>query len=490
MSRAPSLAGRAVAAVLLMIGFYLLAFAIAGALLWVVYAEVALAHRVNLRLTLVCVAGAGIILWSVLPRSERFAAPGPLLEPARHPRLFDLIRDVARATGQAEPEEVYLCPDVNAWVSSRGGTMGAGSRRIMGLGLPLLQTLTVPELRAVLAHEFGHYHGGDVALGPWIHETRAAIGRTLAALEHHSGLLQKPFHWYGLGFLRVTHAISRAQEYAADALACRVAGAGPMRSGLRRMAGVAAAYDPFWSSEFEPALASGFRVPWVAGFEAFLATAHVEQAVARVIEAELKEGRTDAYDTHPPLRERLAALEGPDGAESSSGAPAALTLLEDVPGLERRLLDHVVVDELAAKLVDLPWEDVGTRVIAPHYRTSLERNRPALANTCFGALPEVARDLTGFARCLAVPTSGADPEDLRHHARWVLGAALCVALERRGGTVRSLPGEPVRVETEQGVVDPFAWAQELGTDALDPAEWRARCRTFGIEDDRLIPPKE
>jgi Zn-dependent protease with chaperone function len=34
--------------------------------------------------------------------------------------------------------------------------MGFGSRRVMGLGLPLLQALNVSQLEAVLAHEFGH----------------------------------------------------------------------------------------------------------------------------------------------------------------------------------------------------------------------------------------------------------------------------------------------------------------------------------------------
>ena len=76
----------------------------------------------------------------------------------------------------------------------------------MGLGLPLMQGLTVSQLRAVLAHEFGHFHGGDTKLGPWVYKTRGAIGRTLMGLSGHSAFLQKPFEWYGLGFLRLAHA--------------------------------------------------------------------------------------------------------------------------------------------------------------------------------------------------------------------------------------------------------------------------------------------
>jgi Zn-dependent protease with chaperone function len=82
----------------------------------------------------------------------------------------------------------------------------------MGLGLPLLRVLTISQLRAVLAHEFGHYYGGDTKLGPWIYKTRSAIGRTLDSLRGHEGwssLLQLPFLWYGKMFLRITHAVSR-----------------------------------------------------------------------------------------------------------------------------------------------------------------------------------------------------------------------------------------------------------------------------------------
>jgi len=68
------------------------------------------------------------------------------------------------------PAEVYLIAEANAWVIDRGGIMGCGSRRVMGLGLPLLQVLSVYQLRAVLAHEFGHFHGGDTKLGPWVYK--------------------------------------------------------------------------------------------------------------------------------------------------------------------------------------------------------------------------------------------------------------------------------------------------------------------------------
>jgi len=157
MESSRSLQHRAVLALLLMVGFYVFALAIAGALLWVPYAEVTYMERVNGRLTLFCLIGGLTILWSIVPRIDKFEAPGPRLTPANAPQLFTMINDVAKATSQPRPEEVFLLADVNAFVSSRGGMMGFGSRRVMGIGLPLIKGLSPAELRSVIAHEFGHY---------------------------------------------------------------------------------------------------------------------------------------------------------------------------------------------------------------------------------------------------------------------------------------------------------------------------------------------
>ena len=162
----PSLFGRALLALLLTIGFYGLALGIALGLLYLIYLEVVILNRINVRFTIFALIGAVVILWSILPRIDRFTAPGPRLTRAKFPRLFTEIERVASLTGQAMPREVYLVPDVNAFVTERGGMMGIGSRRVMGIGFPLFHLMTVDELSAVIAHEFGHFYGGDTALGP------------------------------------------------------------------------------------------------------------------------------------------------------------------------------------------------------------------------------------------------------------------------------------------------------------------------------------
>src|SRR5260370_13059505 len=77
-----------------------------------------------------------VILWSLIPRRDRFDAPGILLQRSECPRLFNELDRIAAALNESVPGEVYLVAEVNAWVAERGGLFGIGSRRVIGLGLP------------------------------------------------------------------------------------------------------------------------------------------------------------------------------------------------------------------------------------------------------------------------------------------------------------------------------------------------------------------
>src|SRR5262245_14286177 len=320
MTRNFWVARRVAMALALMVGFYALALGVVAGLLWVAYADAVYTSVRVEKLIVFCVFAAGSVIWAILPRPDRFVPPGPALARGEEPELFGAIDEVAAATGQAPPEDVYLMNDVNAFVSQRGGIMGFGSRRVMALGLPLMQALTIDELKAVLAHEFGHFHSGDVALGPWIHKTRAALIRTVERL--HQNVLQKIFIAYGNFFLRVTHDVSRQQEFIADQVAARAAGPGAMMSSLRKTVAAGFAYQNYWHSELQPVIAAGFIPPLTDGFVRYMQTHQVSALMTAVASAHEAEATTDPYDTNPALSERVAALEAlpaRDGGDVSSG---------------------------------------------------------------------------------------------------------------------------------------------------------------------------
>jgi heat shock protein HtpX len=480
-----SLATRALLAIALMIGFYVLAIVIAAGLLYVPYAEVVYAHRIHFRLVVFCVVGAGIILWSIVPRRDRFLAPGPRLDARENPNLFRELTTVAKAVDQEMPTDVYLVPDVNAWVAHRGGVMGFGSRRVMGLGLPLLQILTVSQLRAVLAHEFGHYYGGDTKLGPWVYKTRAAIGRTLLGLSQHRSVLVYLFLWYGNMFLRITHAISRRQEFTADELAARVVGPQPLIEGLKAIHGASMAYTPYWNTEATPILGAGFRPPLAEGFARFVKSSSISQIIARSLEKELAEGKADPFDTHPPLRERIAAVGSLPSASQPASDGLAITLLGSVDDLEKRWLAMVAGEEKVRVLKPVKWDEAGTRVFLPLWENMVGEQAAVLKGVTPRTLPELARDLTAPASKVKNPPGELPgPEQRAEIAADALGAAIALTLHRQGWTIHALPGE-LYFQRGDLRIEPFMVCRRLASGELTPETWYEQCAREGLSDLRL-----
>lgn len=484
--RPPSLAWRALIALLLMVGFYGLALAMIGILLFIPYAEWTYLHRIDLRILLFCISGALIIAISIFPRPDRFVAPGPRLTALKQPRLFAEVGQIARAVRQAMPAEVYLAPDVNAWVAQRGGIMGFGSRRVMAVGLPLLQILNVSELRAVLAHEFGHYYGGDTRLGPWVYKTRQAIIRTVQSLQRTSELLQMLFVGYAKLFLRVTHAVSRQQEFSADALAARTVGKQASVSGLQKVHSIGRAFEPFWVHEVVPVLNFGFRPPLVEGFDQFIHSHSVAQAIAQVLENEKQRSETNPYDTHPAMRDRIAALETLRTRDRPLNDRPAISLVEDVPELEKQMIEILGGKQMIGALTPVAWTQVANRVYLPMYENTLREYSQALEGITPGNLGDLAKNpyrLRAYVDSESIRAAGRVA--IEQFARHIIGAALTVVLKQRGWEIETAPGNPLQLHHGSLTIEPFNILARLASGELSLETWHQQCERAGILDIHL-----
>lgn len=478
-----SLAARAVMAVLLTIGFYLLAFGIVAALLGGVYAELAYANEILVKPTIMAVIAAGLILWSILPRFDRFTAPGPRLEERDQPELFEVLRGISAATSEEMPAEVYLLGgEVNAWVAQRGGIMGIGSRRVMAVGLPLLEAVTVPQFRAIIAHEFGHYHGSDTKLGPWIYKTRQAIVRTVNNLARSGSFIHKPFLWYGNFFLRMTQAISRAQELAADALSAQVSGARTAMSALVAVERAGAAFSAYWSTEVIPVLSNGFRPPIAAGLTRFLGADEVASSLREHVDKEIRGGKVSEYDSHPPLSERLAALEPlADGLAEESG-PIGSTLLRNLDQLEGDFLRLIFVDpSKVASLKAIDWCDTAAEIYLPQWRERVAANAEVLRSVRLQQLPSIAGSLPFFSKQLDL--KDVDLDKRIDVSKIIVGSAVAVRLSDDGWTCDAEPGRQVTMTKGDHTIAPFSILTRLGSGEVTEQEWSTMIE--GIEPQTL-----
>ena len=442
---------------------------------------------------------AGAMLWSLLPRPDKFKAPGLLIERATQPRLFAELENIAGALHEPMPKEVYLIGDVNAWVADRGGLMGICSRRVMGIGLPLLSILTVSQFRAVLAHEFAHYYGGDTSLGPWVYKTQTAIVRAfqnigsvgqlarIAILGVMYVAVTTLLKWYFVVFLRAINLVSRHKEHRADELACLIAGRQPLIDGLRAIHGAVPAWPAYWKTELAPMLNDG-AVPGIGdGFARFIAVPGIHQQIQKNLEKEIQEAKTNPYDTHPPLRDRIAATERlPAGFIPEDSNPAR-SLLDQADALELRYLEQMNPDMKPGTLKCVSWDEVGTRVTIPAWKKFTSEYSSALEGVAAESLPDQIPKLRQIGSGIRDPKGMLlDPQQRTQRAGYLFGAALALALLDHGWTLHSGPGI-FHLQRGEEQLNPFSIMEQLMTSKLTPQAWIAQCNALGIGQLLLAP---
>lgn len=445
-----------------MISFYLLAFGIAGALLGLAYLQVISGH-IFIKIVLAMVILALIIIWAVLPRWDFFKAPGPELKASDYPELFRGIESLAQKCGHPVPRHVYLLHDANAWVTQRGGIMGFWSKPVMAIGMPLFKLLTTEQLFAVIAHEFGHFVGGDTKLGPWIYKTRQAIGRTVDSIN---SWIKHVFIWYGNLFLRITQAISRRQEFSADALAAKYVGHRAISSALEKISTEGVKYDTYFQAEVAPLLERGFMPDIDGGY----AQALRNSKFVSNVETSFVSGEKSPYDSHPPLAERLAAIAAlPDAsAVAENPEPARSLLPRDIVTIEKELFEFI----LKLQLKTLAWHEIVESAYKPMWTETVDFNSTWLGKTDAQGLFRMAQDMEETVKRIDAKAKLKDlAPDQVYFVLQVLGAALALRLLEMGYAAKIEIGSEWEFTKDGKTFNPFRLVHEATSAEMTPPEF-------------------
>jgi Zn-dependent protease with chaperone function len=179
----------------------------------------------------------------------------------KQPALFKFLFHMADAAGAPRPHRVFLSSRVNASVSYDLSILNLllPSRKNLEIGLGLVNVLTLGELRAVLAHEFGHFAQRSMAVGRWVYIAQQIAGHLVARRDRFDrflqGLSRSDVRIAWLGWLislivwairslvdsafRVVvlmqRALSREMEYNADLVAVHLTGSDSLVHALHRL---------------------------------------------------------------------------------------------------------------------------------------------------------------------------------------------------------------------------------------------------------------
>ncbi|MAQ14387.1 MAG: hypothetical protein CMN30_06285 [Sandaracinus sp.] len=177
------------------------------------------------------------------------------------PELFAFIHRVADDTGAPRPRRVYLSADVNAAVFLDVGLINLliPSKKNLILGLGLVNSLTLDELKAVVAHEFGHFAQRSMGIGQWVYLAQGFVADLVARRDFLDsiirGLSRTDFRiaWIGWGMrilvwalrsmvdqlfrfvVLLSRALTRQMEFQADLVAVRVSGSDSLIHALHRL---------------------------------------------------------------------------------------------------------------------------------------------------------------------------------------------------------------------------------------------------------------
>jgi len=477
-------------ALALTIVFYGLGLALAlGLLAGPVY--LALTYRQPAGLLLGFSAPAAlVVLRAILPgRSVGAEEPppvGPCVGREAQPRLWQVVDEVADAMGERPPDELFLTLAPLARVGEPSSPAHSERRRVMELGVPVLAGVDEAGLRSILAHELGHYAGGDTRPGAVLLHAHDAIGRALDRLAERPAPLRAPFAWYAAVFFRLTQGAARRREVRADALAIRLFGPRAHDEGLAGEVRAQLAIEPYWERWVEPVLEAGYRPPLLEGFDRFLRAANAREALDEAVRITLAEEQAGPYASHPGLRERLASRGDSEAAIEWVPSPPVTALLADTEALEVALLEVAGGQELARALRPVAWDEVGARALLPGWRERPPEDL-SLAEETVADLPIVLAQVRARREHDGHPAS--NDEDAREREVEDLGRVVAVALGADGLAPVASPGEVLRMESAGRSFAPFASAARLVYGEISAGEWRDLVAAVGVSNVRLAPPE-
>jgi Zn-dependent protease with chaperone function len=291
-------------------------------------------------------------LWFKLPPPQ-----GRRVTAVEMPALFAEIEQVRRAVKAKPVHIVLITPDFNAAVVQvpRLGLLGL-PRRYLVIGLPLLACLPPYQVRAVLAHEFGHLAQNHAHFSNWIYRIRETWYRILEGIPPYrssfSGLLTRFFDWYAPYFNAYSFVLARANEYQADRESARVTSREDAGDALVAVYAKSEYIESrFWGEFYGRAEKHPEPPPqpfsdYVTALRSTPAQ-HSAAALAAVLKRE-----TGLHDTHPSLKDRLNALGATPNIPLPFQLSAAHVLLK-----EKRLELMHEFNEVWRESIAGPWKE-------------------------------------------------------------------------------------------------------------------------------------
>lgn len=191
------------------------------------------------------------------------------VKPEDEPVLFAFLHRLADEAGAPKPHRVFLSPEVNACVFYDLSFFNLlfPSKKNLEIGLGLVNVLSLDEIKAVIAHELGHFAQRTMAVGRWVYVADQIAGNVIVGRTWLDGLLgwissiDLRVAWIGWimrlwvwslraildtafrGIVLAQRALSREMELQADLVAVSLSGSDSLIHALHRLGAADEAWE-------------------------------------------------------------------------------------------------------------------------------------------------------------------------------------------------------------------------------------------------------
>jgi len=441
---------RAWLAVASLLGFLAAYFGLAGWFAWTAWrlAKAGVSNDSDGFSTLLaasCAALLALFMFKALFFRQRRGEDHSLeVQSTDQPALFVELNAIADAVGAPRPHRVLISARVNAAVFYDLSPLNLlwPTKKNLEIGLGLVNVLNRSELRAVLAHEFGHFAQRAMAVGRWVYVAQQITARLVAQRDMLDNFLQAlsrfdfRIAWVGwvlslivwairslvdsvfTGVQLLQRSLGREMEYGADAVAVALTGSDALVHALYKLQTA----DMDWDRAAGVAGELRAKEQWVS--DLFTLQAAIAERTGRMLD-DASYGRVPApqggpsrlfdtadsavpqmWRTHPLNHEREARAKGSYQA-GEVDERSAWTLFENAAALRAQVTRRLIETPESAPTMDEAAlqaaldERFGGELLQPRYRgaylgRALTRH-VADPGQLVGELPSVAEGIQRLA---------------------------------------------------------------------------------------------
>ncbi len=321
--------------------------------------------RIPVGIMLLLGLGIGITFFAVMSAVFKIMFPKPssafarIVDINQNPKFKSMLEDLSRQTKTPMPQHVVIDAQSDFSVQQNKIKTNDGkilSGKILTISAGLMRFLSIDELRAILAHEFGHFAGKDTTFSKVVQPVYSGSLEAINAMG--SGFLDESsdgMNWMALpnilpktiltkyveSFHAINMRISRAREFRSDLIAANVVGKKAFEDGLDKVTIVSQIFNEALSNKDKFMGDFDYNSDNLyISFKTYLNARPdlLEETRTNVRAEELSRG-DNPYDSHPSFKSRIKNISECKIGDLNN--TPAIELFDDPEPWERLLTDDI-----------------------------------------------------------------------------------------------------------------------------------------------------